>query len=833
MRKIQLITILFLIAFTSKINAQTGFAFSCSRDTTIDGCVTPCITLKAKIPDVRSSTNSYVINPLTGPNGCFNPYVSPATPGSSTSLTQDDTYSGTVTLPFQFPFYDDAASPYNSLIISSNGFVSFDVSKAGAYSHYSMTAGDVPDIAYDKSLIMGVFHDIDPFYTTSPTQQIKYQVLGVSPHRRFVVSYYKVPQFSTTCQNLIENTHQIVLYEGLGIIEVFVFSAEQCPTWNQGRKMIGLHNANKDKGLMAPGRTAEGPNWGARNMNETWRFVPASGPSLFRGVELYDLNGTLIATGDTTGIGSNTLSVSFPNVCPQGNTTYIVRSKYASFNNPNAFIYGADTIRVISNNPLSAAYAASAASCATAGIGTVAIFASGAPGTFEYSADNGVTWQTSNIFNFAPGTYTIKFRIIGTTCIGIKTVVVTADPNLVAGTYNISNVRCNGGSTGSINVTGLNGTGVFQYSLNGGAFQSSGLFSNLVAGTYTVTIRDNSNCVRDTIINVVEPTPLTAQGFTTNATCSATPNGSLNVEAAGGANVYEYSINGGAYQSSPNFTVTNGTYTVSVRDLNGCIKTFSNTVALTNDLSVQTRVDTTICLGGSVELTTTGNAATYSWSGAGLSPNSSIASPIATPTSLGATTYTLLATLGQCTVTKRVVVRTNSQINVNAGQNATIILGESAQLSGTVTGAGTYLWTSSPADNTLSSTTILNPIATPVTTTTYTLTATNVAGCNSTGNVIITVIPYCIKVKNAFTPNGDGINDFWSVYGQFDCLKNVTVTVFNRYGSRIYSSKSYRNDWNGTYNGKPVPDGTYYAVVDFQLISGKKITVKSDVTIIR
>jgi gliding motility-associated-like protein len=64
-------------------------------------------------------------------------------------------------------------------------------------------------------------------------------------------------------------------------------------------------------------------------------------------------------------------------------------------------------------------------------------------------------------------------------------------------------------------------------------------------------------------------------------------------------------------------------------------------------------------------------------------------------------------------------------------------------------------------------------------------------------------------------------------------LKNVTVTVFNRYGSRIYSSKSYRNDWNGTYNGKPVPDGTYYAVVDFQLITGKKISVKSDVTIIR
>ena len=200
----------------------------------------------------------------------------------------------------------------------------------------------------------------------------------------------KVPQFS--CQNLIENTHQIVLYESLGIIEVFVQSVEQCTTWNQNRKMIGLQNANKDKGIMAPGRTATGPSWGTPNMNETWRFVPAAGPSLFRGVELYDLNGVLVATGDTVGIGSGTLEVSFPNVCPAGTTTYVVKSKYAVFNNPNAFVYGTDTVTVISNNPLSATSAVSPATCATAGIGTAAVFVTGAPGPFEYSSDNGVTW---------------------------------------------------------------------------------------------------------------------------------------------------------------------------------------------------------------------------------------------------------------------------------------------------------------------------------------------------------------------------------------------------------------------------------------------------------
>jgi hypothetical protein len=242
MRKIQWIGLIIMLVFINQANAQDGFPFSCSRDTFFNGCASSCITLKARVPNVKQSTSDYVINPLSGVNGCFAPYISAGIPGTAVSLTVDDTYSSVVSLPFPFPFYDDAASPYNSLIISTNGFLSFDVSKAGAYSHWSMTPGDVPNTGYDRSLIMGVFHDLDPAYTTSPTQQIKYNIVGTAPHRKFVFSVYKTPMFSTTCQNLIENIHQIVLYEGLGIIEVFVNSVEQCPSWNSGRKMIGLQN---------------------------------------------------------------------------------------------------------------------------------------------------------------------------------------------------------------------------------------------------------------------------------------------------------------------------------------------------------------------------------------------------------------------------------------------------------------------------------------------------------------------------------------------------------------------------------------------------------------
>ena len=91
----------------------------------------------------------------------------------------------------------------------------------------------------------------------------------------------------------------------------------------------------------------------------------------------------------------------------------------------------------------------------------------------------------------------------------------------------------------------------------------------------------------------------------------------------------------------------------------------------------------------------------------------------------------------------------------------------------------------------------------------------------------------CIFIKNAFSPNGDGINDRWQIYNTRECVTKITVNVFNRNGSKVYQVDDYFNDWDGTYKGKPLPDGTYYAVIDFVLVSGKRVTTKADVTILR
>jgi len=195
-------------------------------------------------------------------------------------------------------------------------------------------------------------------------------------------------------------------------------------------------------------------------------------------------------------------------------------------------------------------------------------------------------------------------------------------------------------------------------------------------------------------------------------------------------------------------------------------------------------------------------------------------------------TYNVVVTdnLG-CSAEKPVTVTLLPPFTVDAGDPATIVIGDAVTLTpSSSTPVESYLW--SPATG-LSSATIANPVASPETTTTYTLNAVSEQGCEASDTVTITVIPVCIEVRNAFTPNGDGINDYWLVYRSSACFKTVSAKVFNRYGHTVYESKDYHNTWDGTYKGKPVPDGTYYAVVTFTLVNGKVVTVKKDVTVLR
>lgn len=184
------------------------------------------------------------------------------------------------------------------------------------------------------------------------------------------------------------------------------------------------------------------------------------------------------------------------------------------------------------------------------------------------------------------------------------------------------------------------------------------------------------------------------------------------------------------------------------------------------------------------------------------------------------------------TLTKSVTIDTKPAPAVNAGPDKIIVDGDDVMLEGSgALSPAVVVWT---PNSTLLNANTYTPIAKPNVTTNYTLTVTTANGCSASDNALVTVIPYCLKVMDAFTPNGDGMNDRWIVTNNGgNCTKQVYVTVFNRYGNVVYKNENYTNNWDGTYNGKPVPDATYYYVITYSLINGKTVVLKGDVTILR
>lgn len=612
MRKI--LTLLFVICVSLSSQSQ-NLSYTCARDTIL-GCGINCFDLTVNFPDLRELGTDYTLKDISNTARCL-PYVPPGAPGPSANLEVDDTYSEVIPLPFPFTFY---GTVYNSLIVSTNGYVSFDITEAGEFSHFNNN-GDLPNTSYDRALIMGPYHDLDPEETTSPTQQVKYQTFGTAPNRKWVLSFYRVPLyvgFGSGCSGLIENTHQIILHETSGVIEVDIVDKQICTGWNNGKAMVGLQDFTRTKGIMAPNRRMSDPPWGSIGMNEVWRFIPTGGPTLYRRVELLDGSGAVIATGDTTRVDVNTFTWTFPNVCPPGNSTatYVVRTTYARLNDITQTYYSLDTIRVLRNAmPVSAAIVNT--TCG-ASVGTITVTATGGTAPLTYTLNPGAVTNNTGVFSgLGAGSYTVTVTDAGGTCTNTITANVTAASTLTA-TFTKTDASCPGVSNGSITVTPTSGTAPFTYSANGGPSQGTGIFTNLDPGTYSILYTDALGC-NGTVVVTIEPgTGITANGSSVGASCPGANDGSASATPTSGLAPYTYSLNGGPFQASNTFTgLGPGTIIITVRDSRGCTVDVSITVTSGSGLAGAIFQTPASCPGindGTVTLNPTSGVAPYTFS---------------------------------------------------------------------------------------------------------------------------------------------------------------------------------------------------------------------------
>lgn len=147
-------------------------------------------------------------------------------------------------------------------------------------------------------------------------------------------------------------------------------------------------------------------------------------------------------------------------------------------------------------------------------------------------------------------------------------------------------------------------------------------------------------------------------------------------------------------------------------------------------------------------------------------------------------------------------------VDFSAGEDVTILQGGNTQLQ--ATGGTTYNW--SPLAG-LSGNGIADPIAQPEETTNYAVT-TEIDGCTYTDTVIVTV-ERLLTPPNTITPNGDGFNDVWEIPGIHD-HQQATVTIYDRWGQRVFKDTGYKTP----FDGKGLPSGTYYWVIELSRLEG-------------
>lgn len=146
----------------------------------------------------------------------------------------------------------------------------------------------------------------------------------------------------------------------------------------------------------------------------------------------------------------------------------------------------------------------------------------------------------------------------------------------------------------------------------------------------------------------------------------------------------------------------------------------------------------------------------------------------------------------------------------NAGPDEFVLEGGNATLQGSGSGNNiVYIWSPPTA---LNNNKLSQPIASPTDDIAYKLTVTSADGCQASDEVQVKVLK-TLKIPNAFSPNGDGVHDQWQIE-HLDSYPNATVEVYNRYGQLVFKSAGYGKAWDGTYNGNPLPVGTYYYIIN-------------------
>ncbi len=441
--------------------------------------------------------------------------------------------------------------------------------------------------------------------------------------------------------------------------------------------------------------------------------------------------------------------------------------------------------------------------------GSIALAVNGGTPAYSYRWSNNRI--NPNLSFILAGTYTVTVTDRNG-CID-STSAVVAQPDSFSITPVKNNVTCFGANDGSIDVTVTGATAPYQYQWSANTNSTTGTsLANLDGGTYKITITDSKNCTATRTYNVAEPTrfrTILSQSIDSTACDGTILEGSITNNTNGGTLPFSYTWSSGDTTKDITSNLVYGTYTVTSTDGNGCSDTVAVTLNPRDILSVTLLTDSSGCYGdssGTAEVLISGGRKPYTITWAGLdSSNTKYV------VQLGPGTYDVMVVDAKgCDTSITFTITEQPAMSVTVPDTIEQTFGLDTTFTGVVNGvrpgdASSIFWNPSEW---LSCDDCLDPIVTAIRNRAY-IVELNVNGClyYDTLQLIVNFGPDPYFIPNAFSPNGDAVNDYFQIFGVG--IKEASFTIYNRWGGQVYSGEGLNATWDGTYNGQEAQVGMY------------------------
>ena len=383
-------------------------------------------------------------------------------------------------------------------------------------------------------------------------------------------------------------------------------------------------------------------------------------------------------------------------------------------------------------------------------------------------------------------------------------------------------VSCAGDTDGSVAATLSGGIGSLDFNWTGpDGFSSDQLLNEgLAPGVYTFSASDSLGCTAESSIEIGAPEALQTELLSAvDANCNTSEDGSIDLALSGGTAPYSIDWEGPDGFSAQGESIDNlapGTYQASIEDAAGCQSSFEVEIDFTLLIEAEAGSDLVWCQSDLPEilLGSASGAEEAWWLSIEGDTIGGIADALIDNLEPGLYTFILNVSNGICTDVDSLDIEILSNPEVDAGEDREVFPEETFTLGGSPTAAAavTYQW--SPMAGGSFDPGAPNPSGFIEESTTFSVIVVDDQGCVGRDSVRITVRPTVI-ISSGFTPNDDGVNDLW-IIDNIELFPDNFVRIFNRWGTLLYERRNYHsgNAWDGRYEGKALPVGTYYYTIE-------------------